>query len=68
MILFIMPLSLVVVHTIFGIKFCKIVLSSIGVSSLLDGYIMTFIFLIAIYGIYLTITYLCSKNIIKERI
>ena len=68
MIFFVMPLSLAVVHTIFGIKFCKIVLSSLGVSSLLDGYIMTFIFLIAIYGIYLTITYLCSKNIIKERI
>lgn len=67
LIFFMMPLALAIVHTIFGLKFCVIILSSLGISSILDGYIMTFIFLIMIYGIYFMITYLCSKNIIKER-
>lgn len=68
LIFFIMPLSLAVVHTIFGLKFCTFILSSLGISSILDGSIMTFIFLIAIYGIYFIITYLCSKNMIKEKV
>ena len=67
LIFFMMPLALAIVHTIFGLKFCVIILSSLGISSVLDGSIMTFIFLIMIYGIYFMITYLCSKNIIKER-
>lgn len=68
LIFFIMPLLLAIFHTIFGLKFCTIILSTLGVSSVLDGSIMTFIFLIVIYGIYFIITFLCSKNIIKERI
>lgn len=67
LIFFIMPLSLAIVHTIFGLKFCTFILSSLGIESILDGSIMTFIFLILIYGIYFLVTYLCSKNIIKEK-
>ena len=63
---FFMPLSLAIVHTIFGLKFCTFVLSSMGIEGILDGSIATFIFLIIIYGIYFIITYLYSKNIIKE--
>ncbi|MGN1312525.1 MAG: FtsX-like permease family protein [Bacilli bacterium] len=65
---FFMPLSLAIIHTIFGLKFCTFILSSMGIDGILDGSIMTFIFLIIIYGIYFIITYLYSKNIIKERI
>lgn len=68
LIFFITPLTLAIVHTIFGLRFCTFILSSMGVNNILDGSIMTFIFLIAIYGIYFIITYLCSKNIIKEKI
>lgn len=48
-------------------KFCTYILSSLGIKSILDGSIITFIFLIIIYSIYFIVTYLCSKNIIKEK-
>ena len=67
-IFFMMPLSIAVIHTIFGLKFCEWILKSLGITSILNGSYMTFIFLILIYGIYFIITYLCSKNIIRERI
>ena len=67
-IFFTMPLSIAVIHTIFGLKFCEWILKSLGITSILNGSYMTFIFLILIYGIYFIITYLCSKNIIRERI
>lgn len=66
LIFFAMPLSLAIVHTIFGLKFCKFILNTLGIESVLDGSISTFLFLIAIYGIYFVVTYLCSRNIIKE--
>ena len=67
LIFFAMPLSLAIVHTIFGLRFCTIILGSLGIDNILNGSITTFIFLIIIYSIYFLITYLCSKNIIKER-
>ena len=67
-IFFMMPLSIAVIHTIFRLKFCEWILKSLGITSILNGSYMTFIFLILIYGIYFIITYLCSKNIIRERI
>lgn len=67
LIFFVMPLSLAIVHTIFGLRFCTYVLGSLGIDSILKGSITTFIFLIIIYSIYFIITYVCSKNIIKER-
>ena len=62
-----LPLSLAIIHTIFGLKFCTWILNSMGVKDILDGSVITFAFLILIYGIYFIITYMCSKNIIKER-
>ena len=67
LIFFVMPLSLAIVHTIFGLRFCTYVLGSLGIDNILKGSITTFIFLIIIYLIYFIITYICSKNIIKER-
>ena len=67
LIFFMMPLSLAIVHTLVGLEFCKFILSSIGVNNILNGSIMTFVFLLIIYGIYFMVTYFCSKNIIKER-
>ena len=63
---FMMPFSLAIVHTLVGLKFCTFILSSLGINDIFSGSIMTFIFLIIIYGIYFIVTYLCSKNIIKE--
>lgn len=67
LIFFVMPLSLAIVHTIFGLRFCTYVLGSLGIDSILKGSITIFIFLIIIYSIYFIFTYICSKNIIKER-
>ena len=67
LIFFVMPLSLAIVHTIFGLRFCTYVLGSLGIDSILKGSVTTFIFLIIIYSIYFIFTYICSKNIIKER-
>ena len=67
LIFFVMPLSLAIVHTIFGLRFCTYVLGSLGIDNILKGSVTTFIFLIIIYSIYFIITYICSKNIIRER-
>ena len=67
-IFFMMPLLLAIIHTLVGLKFCSYMLNSLGITDVSSGFIRTFIFLIAIYGIYFLVTYLCSKNIIKERV
>ena len=67
LIFFIMPLALAIFHTYFGLKFCTEILKSIGITNLFSGFIFTGLFLIIIYGIYFVVTYLCSKNIIKEK-
>lgn len=65
-IFFAMPLLLAIIHSIFGIIFCNYLLSTFGNDELLPSIIMTAIFLIIIYGGYFLITYICSKNIIRE--
>ncbi len=65
-IFFIFPLILAIIHSIFGIIFCNYLLETFGDDELLKSIIMTAIFLVVIYGSYFIITYLCSKNIIKE--
>ena len=67
LIFFAMPLLLAIVHTIFGLKFCSSILNSIGVNVSSTGPIVTFFILLAIYGMYFIVTYLCNKNIIKEK-
>jgi len=66
-IFFIFPLILAIIHSIFGIIFCNFMLETFGNEKLLESIIMTAIFLVIIYGGYFIITYLCSKNIIKEK-
>ena len=65
-IFFMFPLLLAIIHSVFGIKFCVNILSIFGKEKLASSIIMTAIFLNFIYGSYFLITYLCSKNIIKE--
>lgn len=66
-IFFMIPLSLAIVHSIFGIKFAKKILGTMGISGLTSSITMTFIFLVLIYGAYFLLTYFASKNIIRER-
>ena len=66
-IFFIMPLMLVIVHSIFGIKFANIILEGISqTEGLLPSIIMTAIFILIIYGGYFIATYFQSKSIIKK--
>ena len=65
-IFFMTPFALAIVHTIFGLKFCSWILSSAGISDMLNGILVTFMFLLVIYLIYFVVTYLCNKNIIKD--
>ena len=63
---FIFPLALAIIHSIFGLMFCNNIIKTAGVSFNLQSIIITAIFIVLIYGGYFLVTYLCSKNIIKE--
>ena len=65
-IFFLFPLVLAIIHSIFGIMFCNTILKTMGIEFNLKAVIMTIILMVLIYGGYFFITYLCSKNIIKE--
>ena len=65
-IFFIFPLALAIIHSIFGLMFCNNVIKTAGVSFNLQSIIITAIFIVLIYGGYFLVTYLCSKNIIRE--
>ena len=66
-IFFMFPLLVAIIHSIFGITFCSYIISTFGNEQLLNSIIMTAVFIVVIYGGYFLITYLCSKNIIKEK-
>ena len=66
-IFFMFPLLVAIIHSIFGIKFCSYIISTFGNEQLLNSIIMTAVFIVVIYGGYFLITYLWSKNIIKEK-
>ena len=66
-IFFMFPLLLAIIHSIFGIKFCNFILSTFGKEKMLQSIIITALFIVVIYGGYFLVTYICSKNIIKER-
>ena len=65
-IFFMFPLLIAIIHSIFGITFCSYIIETFGNEQLLPSIIMTAIFIVVFYGGYFLITYLSSKNIIKE--
>lgn len=64
---FLLPLGLALIHSVFGIWFSVKILEIFGNDQLLPSIMMTAVFIVIIYGGYFVITYLCSKNIIRER-
>lgn len=66
-IFFLFPLFLALIHSVFGIMFCNYILETFGNEKLLESILMTALFLVLIYGGYFLLTYICSKNIIKEK-
>ena len=67
LIFFVFPLILAIVHSVFGIEFCKFILETFGDEEMTKSITMTAIFLVVIYGGYFLITYYSSKNIIRNR-
>ncbi|MGL5755892.1 MAG: FtsX-like permease family protein [Paraclostridium sp.] len=61
-----LPLILGIIHSIFGIQVANMMLESFGRGGFMKSIVMTSIFVLVIYGGYFIVTYLCSKNIIKE--
>ncbi len=66
-IFFLLPLLLALIHSIFGIIFSVNILAIFGTNELLPSILMTASIIVIIYGGYFLLTYMCSKNIIKER-
>ena len=64
---FAFPLILALIHSIFGIQVCNIMLQTFNQANVFDAIITTGIFLVIIYGGYFIITYQCSKSIIKDK-
>lgn len=65
-IFFLFPLVLAIIHSIFGIMFCNIILENTGITFNLSAVITTALIIVLIYGGYFLVTYICSKNIIRE--
>lgn len=66
-IFFLFPLLIAIVHSIFGLMFCDFILSTMGGFEITNALSGITLLLGVIYGGYFIITYLCSKNIIRER-
>ena len=61
-----LPLFLALIHSIFGLQFCSTILSMAGEKIMYDGVFYSIFLLIGIYGIYFIVTYLSSRNMIRE--
>ncbi|WP_290773560.1 ABC transporter permease [Anaerofustis sp.] len=66
-IFFMLPLLLAVIHSIFGLQFADIILSTFGHMNILPSITVTAVVIVLIYGGYFLITYFSSKNIIREK-
>lgn len=59
------PLLLAVIHSVFGIQVCNTMLSIYDSSSILRSLVTAAVIIVAIYGGYFSISYLCCKRLIK---
>ena len=66
-IFFLCPLVLAVIHSIFGLKFCELLLVTMGDPRLLESVTQAGGIIVAVYGGYFLLTYLCSRRMIRER-
>lgn len=67
LIFFMLPLFLAIVHSIVGIKFCLIILKSLGITNLNGAIFVTAGLILLIYGGYFLITYYTKKSILKNK-
>lgn len=64
---FLFPLALAVIHSIFGLRFSRAVLSLMGTDDMGAAMLTTIIVLAVIYGGYFFITYFSGRKIISEQ-
>lgn len=67
LIFFMLPLFLAIIHSIVGIKFCLIILKSLGITNLNKAIFVTAGLMLLIYGGYFLITYYTKKSILKNK-
>lgn len=63
LVLFIFPLILAIIHSVAGMKFSSVILSSSGFKADIHTTWLVFAALAVIYGGYIFVTYQMSKNI-----
>lgn len=63
---FALPLVLAIVHSFFGIQTGMFILETFGRSGLTGAIILSAAVILGIYTIYFALTYMCSKEIIKD--
>lgn len=61
-----MPLLLAIIHSVFGMQTAMFILSVFGKDGLTLSILVAAGIILAIYGIYFLITYVCSRKIISE--
>lgn len=60
------PMSLAIIHSIFGMRVSYMVMEILGTEYMVQSIIMTGVFILLIYGGYFVITYNSCKNMIKN--
>ena len=60
------PLIFAMIHSIFGIQVSQYILETFGNTDLLYSILTTAAMMLAVYGVYFAVTYLCCKKIISE--
>ena len=63
---FAFPLVIALIHSYFALRELNGILVSFGSIDLTSNILLTTLFMVIIYGGYFVITYLCSKNILKN--
>ena len=66
-VIFTFPLAIALIHSYFGLKEINRIIVAVGNIDLTSNIILTTLFIVIVYGGYFFITYLCSKNIIRDR-
>ncbi|MBR1931916.1 MAG: ABC transporter permease [Lachnospiraceae bacterium] len=65
-IFFLFPLLLAVIHSVFGLKCCNIILETFGTGQMGNALAITALIIVAIYGGYFLVTYFSSKRMLKS--
>lgn len=64
---FMFPLVIALIHSFVGLKEINNLILAMGKVDLTSNIFLTTLFILIVYGGYFLITYICSKNVIKEK-